>query len=190
MLDVSNLYPIRSSYTLTFNDTLGSLMVDSPDYYWCWAEFMFEHLQDVLLSDRYLLIVSQMKYNRIEYLNELINDIYNESVETACDEVDMCEEDNPGVYTTAHIHHEYLDGNETQVKWIMLNIANSIVFNIFHPLHHFTISAANAGVKFSNFSLNRSFGGMCLNVACTTSMEVIKQHDNNWYDRLSLLAPF
>lgn len=188
MVDPSAFYPPKHSYRLLFDNNIQLPSQDNPEFYEQWYDYIFEEIKDLLLNNDYLKMVNIMRYHRIAHIQNMVDEIYTCGLEST--NIDMDEEDTaqPGCYTTTHILWDYLFYNEHIVKSNLFTIADRLILTLFHPLHEFVIHSRTCGMSYSDFNFSKVRNGTAIEVMCTTNIEVIKNYDQNWYDRLSLLA--
>lgn len=189
MLNNNALHPIRSNYTLTFANDINFFTSTNSSIYWTYVEELFNKLQDELLANRYLVVVNSMNYHRQEFVSAVVEEIYDWMIVSSYVDIDDEEQINPGGRCTAHDLCDYLNDNELEVKEKMFAIAVILIMTVFHPIHHFTISASNMGVTFNEFRIAHVPDKGPMVITCHTSTEVIKKYDGSWYDRISLLTP-
>lgn len=183
------LLPLKPSYVMMFNNQITRFMEGNPSYYESWTEYIFEHLEDLMLSNHYLTVVTMMRTRSAEYIGSLVGDIYDESLVAVGLDLDDDAEEYPGEYTSSYALYDYLYDNKFEVTRCMYAIAHSLIYNVFHRLHHFVVEASKLDITFAEFSLTYPKDHTSLIVTCKPSMEVIKRYDEGLYDRLNMLTP-
>lgn len=188
MITMDNMLPIRDRYSLLFEDNLSVYTQNCPSYYWSWIEYVFELMQDMLLSNEYIKVTVLMRNHRIEWLENMVESVYAESIESVRCDLEDDEENNQPLEPANVMLYNYLYDNPDEVTSRMFNIANYLIYTIFHPLYNFVAHAKNVGMTFTSFILSPIENTNTIQVSCITNIEVIKRYDKDWYDRLSLLA--
>lgn len=190
MMRPMNLYPIKDNYVIAFDYNTENIASTYPTFYDPWTEYLFEYLTDMLMSGQFGAVESLVINNRIAYIDSIVTDIYNETYSSALDDVNE-NYDSPGdMSSTAQSFFEYVRDNHDLIKYNMAFIANCIILTVYYPLNTFINKANASGIVFSGINVKVHPKTHTINATCTTNLASIKSHDPNWYDRISLLAPF
>lgn len=192
---------VRLDYTLMFNDFMESLILPGFPLYEFWFDELFTHAKELLLTDRYITVVNTMRYRKRMYIADLIETSFSETISDTivaiCDSGSYDVDQFGNVVSTSQedglqqtqARLIYLEENETLIKQNMFFIAQNIFMSIFHEIYGFVVQSKNNGIIFSDVVYKREPSQGCFIITCQINEEVIKKHDTQWYDRLSLLYP-
>lgn len=192
---------VRLDYTLVFSDFMESIILPTFPFYEQWFDEVFTHAKELLLNNRYITVVGTMRYHKRTYITDLIETFFAESVSdhivAICDSGSYDVDPYGGVTTTSfnpelNVDQNrliYLEENELNIKSNMFYIAQNIFTVIFHEIYLFTLQSRDRGIRFSDILYKRREDMGSFIITCQINQEVIKNHDKEWYDRLSLLYP-
>lgn len=190
---------LRLDYVLYFEDVIGNLSLGDNPFYEHWFDDVFSHAKELLINNRYITVITMLRNNKQSYITNLIERQYKEVLDdllvAVCDAGDYDADEYGNVYTTDssdcaqryQSQLDYLSDYEAPVKYNMFLIAQNIFMSIFYEIYRFSLECSKRGIRFSDLSYKKREDNMCYVVTCHINQEVIKVHDKNWYDRLSLL---
>lgn len=190
----------RLQYDLKFDDIYSITETKATGIIDHLFDEVYEIAVDYLLSDRYLLVLSLLDHKRMIYLNSIVGDVYDSfmlSIHSHLDDLGYyCQQseaymvDDPTDSRELHRAVEelkYLTHNEPFIKDQMTTYTHLLFTNIYHNVYLFIQEAKKRGVYFSTMGHSQCPITNVRTIICYTNQEVIKNHDTNWYDRLSLL---
>lgn len=190
---------VRLDYVLCFDDVIGIFSMCNNPFYDEWFDELFIHSKELIVANQYITTVAALRSHKSSYITDLIERHYKEAVSDLivglCDTGDYdC--DSYGNVVTSEItpiaswyqnRLDFLNQHEHDIKYNMFAIANNVFNSMFYQIYIFNIECLKRGIRFADLTYKKRELTGCYVVTCHINEEVIKSHDKNWYDRLSLL---
>lgn len=191
----------KLQYDLVFHDIISDYPQIPIDLYDKLFDYVFNFMCELILDNRYITLLATLRRNRQSYIAGLVNDVFEEELHNAYDNVydlgyfngteltiPTDDLDYPVVMANKQII-DYLSTHEIPVKAALFEIVNNSILTIFHELYKFTLDSNKSGINYSSYSYIKMYDRKCYVITCHLNIEVVKNYDKEWYDRLSLLPP-
>lgn len=189
----------RLQYKFMFPDPVCGLDIPHYPFYSHWVDHVFIHAKDIFLSNKYITVISALRTHKQTYIKDLVESGYDEFISDIityvcdtgdydCDEygnVSTCSDSQEAIIYQQRLR--YLEENAIEVKSNMFLVAQNVFYSIFYQVYKMSIEAQRRGIKFTDITYVKESSVDYYLVTCHVGQEVIKNHDNSWYDRLSLL---